>query len=247
MTWRFWEAVLIWIVGNILVGAIIVVGLVVAISGSEPGEELSGSLEIVATILADTAFVATIVIWLSRRHRGWVAALGLPPRTGPRTGPRTSWLREAGWGALAGVLLYPAIAIVVGIPLQLFFQLFSQEPVSTPEQLPSNLSTTGEVLAVVLAVLVAPVTEELFYRGVLFRSVRDRHGFWPGALVSALLFGLVHFVPAPWQDFVLLQSIMVFTGLALAWVYERRGTIVASIAAHMVFNIIGITFILGFG
>jgi membrane protease YdiL (CAAX protease family) len=65
--------------------------------------------------------------------------------------------------------------------------------------------------------------------------------------VSALLFGLVHFVPAPWQDFVLLQSIMVFTGLALAWVYERRGTIVASIAAHMVFNIIGITFILGFG
>jgi membrane protease YdiL (CAAX protease family) len=38
---------------------------------------------------------------------------------------------------------------------------------------------------------------------------------------------------------------MVGTGLGLAWVYERRGTIVASIAAHIAFNVIGVVAILG--
>jgi len=38
---------------------------------------------------------------------------------------------------------------------------------------------------------------------------------------------------------------MVFTGLGLAWIYERRGTIVASTAAHMAFNIVGLVLIIG--
>jgi membrane protease YdiL (CAAX protease family) len=37
---------------------------------------------------------------------------------------------------------------------------------------------------------------------------------------------------------------MVFTGIGLAWIYERRGTIVASMAAHMAFNVIGVVTIL---
>jgi membrane protease YdiL (CAAX protease family) len=39
--------------------------------------------------------------------------------------------------------------------------------------------------------------------------------------------------------------VMFFTGLALCFIYERRGTIVAPLAAHVTFNVIGITLILG--
>jgi membrane protease YdiL (CAAX protease family) len=42
---------------------------------------------------------------------------------------------------------------------------------------------------------------------------------------------------------MLLQSIMVFTGIALAWIYERRANLVANIAAHMAFNAIGVLLI----
>jgi membrane protease YdiL (CAAX protease family) len=98
-----------------------------------------------------------------------------------------------------------------------------------------------------LAVFVAPVVEETYFRGILFRSIRDRHGFWPGALISGVVFGLVHFVPSAWQDAVLLQSIMVFTGIALAWIYERRGSLLANVGAHMAFNAIGILLILKVG
>ena len=56
--------------------------------------------------------------------------------------------------------------------------------------------------------------------------------------------GLAHYVPAAWQDTILLQTVMVFTGISLAWIYERRGTLVADIAAHMAFNAVGIVLIL---
>jgi membrane protease YdiL (CAAX protease family) len=43
---------------------------------------------------------------------------------------------------------------------------------------------------------------------------------------------------------LLLMGVMVFTGVALAWFYERRGNIVASMVAHATFNVIGLTLIL---
>jgi uncharacterized protein len=47
------------------------------------------------------------------------------------------------------------------------------------------------VLALTVAVL-APVTEELMFRGLLLRSFLRRMSFWPAALLSTLLFALFH-------------------------------------------------------
>jgi membrane protease YdiL (CAAX protease family) len=58
-------------------------------------------------------------------------------------------------------------------------------------------------------------------------------------------FGLIHYLPGAWQDALLLMGVMFVNGIALAWWYERRGTIVSSIVAHMVFNVIGIVLIFG--
>jgi len=54
----------------------------------------------------------------------------------------------------------------------------------------------------------------------------------------------VHYIPDAWENTMLLIGVMFFNGMALAWWYERRGTIVASIAAHMAFNVIGVAFLL---
>jgi membrane protease YdiL (CAAX protease family) len=89
------------------------------------------------------------------------------------------------------------------------------------------------------------VTEELFFRGILYRGVRDRHGVVLGVLASAVPFGLSHVLAAPWQDVLLLQTIMMFTGTGLALIYERRANLVADIAAHMAFNVVGLYFIFG--
>ena len=236
VSWGWLEAIALYGVGYLLIANILVGAIVFTMAGVDDPSATEGSVGIVATVVVDLVFVGVMVLWLARRHPGWVEALGLPPR-----GKR---LRAFGWGAAMGIVLYPVIAIVIGLPLSLLLEALSGEPASAPEQVPTDLSSAGKVLAVILAVAIAPVMEELFYRGVLFRSIRDRHGFWAGALLSAVLFGVVHYLPSPWQDAVLLQGAMVFTGFAFAWIYERRGTILASIGAHVVFNVIGIALIL---
>jgi membrane protease YdiL (CAAX protease family) len=61
-----------------------------------------------------------------------------------------------------------------------------------------------------------------------------------GVVVSALVFGAVHATAAPWRDVVFLQTLMCFTGAGLALIYERRANLVANVAAHMAFNIVGV-------
>jgi membrane protease YdiL (CAAX protease family) len=235
VTWSAWEALAVFLVGNALVGQILIIGLL-ELAGVHQVDELSDTMAVVANIVVDLAFVAVMVGWMSHRHPGWLVQLGMPG---------DAWLGMAVWGFGAGILLYPIIAIVVGLPLQVLYSALSGVHAVTPAQLPSDLSLGAKVLAAFFAVFIAPPTEELFFRGLLFRSIRDRHGFWTGAIASGLIFGLVHYVQAPWQNAVLLQSVMVFTGIGLAWIYERRGTIVANIAAHMAFNVIGLVIIFG--
>jgi membrane protease YdiL (CAAX protease family) len=237
VTWRWWHAAGLYLIGNLVIGEFVVAGVAFALMGVHTIPEGGADTPtVIATLAADVAFFLVLAGWLAWRHPGWRDMLGVPRRA-------ATLVREALWGVIAGVVLYFAVAIVVAIPLTILFNAFSSTEVSTPEQVSVDVSTGGKVLAVVLAVGIAPIAEELFFRGVLFRSVRDRRGFASGAGVSAALFGLVHYVPSPWKDALLLQSIMVFTGFALAWIYERRGSIAANMAAHMTFNAIGITLI----
>ena len=152
--------------------------------------------------------------------------------------------RDLLYGAIAGLILVPAVGLISG-GIEVVLRQALGHQVTTPEQVAPGLSPLAAGFLVVLAVVVAPISEELFFRGVLFRSVRDRHGFWAAALASALPFGLVHYVPSPAIDAFVLQLTMVFTGIGLAWIYERRGSVVASMAAHVAFNVVGLVVILG--
>jgi len=234
--WSFPKALLVGLVTNLVIAQIVVAGVLLAVLGVSSSTDIGDSVLIYVSVVTDLAWFAGMLVWLFRWHPGWRERIGVFFGT--------RGLRDGLFGAIGGVILYPVIAFVVGIPLTILFNLLSGQETTTPEQLPSNLPATAAVVSAILAVLVAPIVEELFFRGILFRSVRDRRGFWMGAIVSGLLFGLVHYVPAAWQDTLLLQSIMVFTGIGLAWIYERRGNLVANIAAHMAFNTIGIILIL---
>ena len=230
--WSFPRALLVGFVTNLLLAQLVVAGIAFIALGitnaDDPGTIYVG-------VIGDLAWLGFMLVWLGRWHPGWHERIGV---VGGRRGGR-----DVLFGGICGVLLYPAIAIVVAIPLTVFFRAVSGRETTTPDQLPAHMSTAQSVAAVILAVFIAPAAEELFFRGILFRSLRDRHGFWIGAFVSALIFGVAHYEQAAWQDTVLLQSIMVFTGIGLAWIYERRGNLVANIGAHMVFNTIGILLI----
>ena len=222
-----------------------VVGLVVlsiAVAPIVAGRTLVGSnggstgLGIVVSMISELGITGILLLWLRARHPRWRESIRFPSRD------RVA--RETGVGVLAGIALYPAITIVVGILLTVVFQGVFGRSVQAPDQLSSSLGAWGALWAIVYAVAIAPFAEEFFFRGILFRSIRDRHGFLIGAIGSSIAFGLVHYVPAAWPDAVLLQTIMVFTGLGLAFIYERRENLVANWAAHATFNVIGLLFVL---
>jgi membrane protease YdiL (CAAX protease family) len=233
-TWGWWEAVGVYFLAFLVAGIAAIP--IVEILGDTTVNGGVGRTEIIATIAADLVVTAILVSWLARWHREWRLAMVLPPRE--------RLARHVLFGVIAGVILVPAVGLL-SVVIQIALQQAVGHDVTTPEQVAPGLSPLAAGMLILLAVVFAPMSEELFFRGVLFRTVRDRHGFWPAALASAIPFGLVHYVPAPAIDALVLQLTMVGTGLGLAWIYERRGTIVAPMAAHLAFNVVGLVTILG--
>ena len=83
---------------------------------------------------------------------------------------------------------------------------------------------------VILAVLVAPIVEEIMFRGALYTWLRGRMRKTWAILASAFLFALVH--PQGAVGVVPLT----FIGIVLAFLREWRGTLLAPMVAHACFN-----------
>ena len=94
-----------------------------------------------------------------------------------------------------------------------------------------NPSVVIAVAAVLMIVLLAPVAEELFFRGFLFAGLRTRWSLWPAAITSGLIFGLVH-APTGITTVVPLAAL----GFALCWLYDRTGSLWPCVIAHMINN-----------
>jgi membrane protease YdiL (CAAX protease family) len=82
------------------------------------------------------------------------------------------------------------------------------------------------LLLLVSLTLAAPLTEELFFRRFLYRSLRARMALWKALLISSVLFALVHpFFPTAF-----------ITGLLLAWCYEKHGNLGINVLMHAMLN-----------
>jgi membrane protease YdiL (CAAX protease family) len=94
-----------------------------------------------------------------------------------------------------------------------------------------NPNTLIAVTAVLEIVLLAPVSEELFFRGFLFAGLRSKWTFWPAAILSGLIFGLVH-APTGVTAAIPLAAL----GFALCWLYEQTGSVWPCMIAHGINN-----------
>lgn len=88
---------------------------------------------------------------------------------------------------------------------------------------------------VFLLVMVAPLTEELLFRGIILRGLLNRFRPGPAIVMTAVLFAAGHV--NPWQFFSAL-----FLGLALGWFYVRTGSILLCVLAHAFTNAMSIVF-----
>jgi membrane protease YdiL (CAAX protease family) len=94
----------------------------------------------------------------------------------------------------------------------------------------SDNSSNFQIQILILAVVVAPIIEELMFRGVLFSWFRLRFGATFTIITSGLIFAAIH--PQGAIGLVPLG----FIGIALGFLREWRNSIIASMVAHACFN-----------
>lgn len=92
-----------------------------------------------------------------------------------------------------------------------------------------TLSTNDLWLLMLLIAVVAPIAEELFFRGMLYPLLRLRLSMWPAIVVNGLLFSVIHLLPP------LLPGLFI-VGMVLAWVRERSGSLIPCILLHALQN-----------
>lgn len=134
--------------------------------------------------------------------------------------------------AVIGMLTLPILCLIPALLLAMWavqLVLLQMFPMSPAEQAWYERMTSDGLASVLMVCLVAPMVEEMLFRGVILRSFLRQYARWPAILGSALLFGLAH-----------MNVYQCAVGLALGtvsgWLYERTQSLWPSIILHAGYN-----------
>jgi uncharacterized protein len=139
-----------------------------------------------------------------------------------------------------GILLQIGLAVLF-LPLTEYFFPDGESVQQVGSALASLESTAARVAAVLIAVVIAPVTEELTFRGVLLKSMGNRSRSMI-IVVTALVFSAFHVIgldPAHLLEAsaVVLPQLFI-VGVVLAWLTLRTGRLGPAIFLHSGFNLL---------
>jgi membrane protease YdiL (CAAX protease family) len=134
------------------------------------------------------------------------------------------------WGSAAGL----ASAVIVGV--YVVSALVTQLPIQNPGDEQGLTPTRWEpahagafALNLVLFVVIAPVVEELTFRGVGQSLLRQALGPWPAIVLVGIAFGISH-------GLVDALTVLVPFGIGLAYLRERTDSVYPGIVVHALFN-----------
>lgn len=166
------------------------------------------------TGLAGTAFLAA-----RRKGSGRVSVdFGLRVRPG-----------DVPVGLLAGVGSQLVLVPLVYLPFRLLDPDAFRKLGEDADELFDLASGPGLALLAVLVVVGAPLVEELFYRGLLQRSLARRFGPGWAVPVTAVVFAAMHYQPLTFPG-------LVAFGAVLGVLAQRRGHLGTALVAHVAFN-----------
>ncbi len=138
------------------------------------------------------------------------------------------------WGVPAGMLLQLVIALITA---PLVFWLFGDDaPEQGVAEIADATETFAEQLVIVISVAVlAPIIEEIIFRGMLLNVLTRSMSKWPAILISAAVFAAVHLVD---PSAIAVIPGLFLLGVVLGWVTLRRGDISLAITLHSGINLL---------
>ena len=136
-------------------------------------------------------------------------------------------------GTIVAVVILPLRfgAALVGLMVEMLVSGDILSLTAREELLSVGFDSWHGVMLMILGVgILAPVAEELFFRGLLYDWFRQKIGIGWAILVSSLLFGLAHY------DSLAVVGSSFVMGLAMAYAYERFSSLWVSIFMHIATN-----------
>lgn len=199
------------VLGLVLGGVLLPVPVLIA----DPELKSYGGLIAVQAILGATLIVTSLIV--AGADHGARAALA---KLGARRFKPSAfgWMLVAYGGYVVAVVLYASFVVEP-----------SQEDIARDLGLDSE--TVAAIFSLLLIAILAPISEELFFRGMLFGGLRARMSVLPAALISAAVFGALHAT----TGITAVPPLAIF-GVALALLYEKTGSLWPPIMLHFVNN-----------
>jgi len=201
-------------------GPLLLLAALAALSGAsaETGAretEISATFVVVATLVQGGWFVGVALLLASRieRPRAWHFGL-----RGAELGP------ALGWAAL-GMLVFYLVTALYGTYIQ------PDAEQGTVEALGGDQGTLGLIVAGAMVIAVAPVVEEVFFRGFLYGALRSRLGIWLAAGINGALFAVIHYSFESVEALLLVPPLALL-GFLFCLVYERTGSLLPVIGMH---------------
>ncbi|MBS3681255.1 CPBP family intramembrane metalloprotease [Ornithinibacillus massiliensis] len=145
---------------------------------------------------------------------------------------RSKWFTSdvIGWTVLGVFLAYFA----QGIATMIEMNIFGIRTGSENTQAIMQITRTVPLFAIVPAII-APILEEVIFRKIIFASLYKRTNFFIAALISALIFGIIHGEP----EHILIYASM---GFVFAFLYVKTKKIIVPIIVHMTLNSISVIY-----
>jgi len=167
-------------------------------------------------------FIALIVAIVLGFYKERLSSLGFT----------TNKLPKALLYGVVGFIVAFILAGIVGYPIQ---QNFGVDP--TQEALSVSAAVPNLLPIVFLSgVIIAPIAEEVVFRGYLYKAFRDRFKPSYAIVLSAALFSVIHLE-------LLAAAPLFVIGVVLAYVYEKTGNLMAPITLHVLNNAVAFLFV----
>lgn len=143
------------------------------------------------------------------------------------------------WGRPPRTLAFGSLgaAVALGMSYGVFFVIYfifylvaGRGPVSAESERLRDLGGGYLALVIVVVVVLAPVFEEVFFRGLFYPALRRRMAPTSAIILNGVVFGAMHFQP-------LFMLSLILVGMVLACLYEKTDSLAAPIMAHALYNL----------
>lgn len=224
-----------------LLAQLLIAALLAAVGGSTVLTTPVGTLILASASNLATLSIIGLVVVGSGAVR-WRDLVFATPAASPSTLPAPE--RR---GGLAGDLFWGiALALPILGAAGLFATLvLDSTGLSAPVVLPPTVDFAGLVANILTAGLIAPIGEELLYRGVIAQAWARQSSPRRAILFSAIVFAFAHTLTVGGSSVGDAASVAAVAfvvrlplGIALGWLWIRRRSLVAPIALHAAYNLV---------